>query len=104
MEIVITDSNWESVISGELPIVVDFWATWCGPCRTIAPLLEKVAAEYDGKIIVGKINIEDSPNVTMKFGIRNIPTLLFFKNGEIVDKHVGVIRESDLVDKINNLL
>ncbi len=104
MEIVITDNNWESVISGELPIVVDFWATWCGPCRTIAPLLEKVAAEYDGKIIVGKINIEDSPNVTMKFGIRNIPTLLFFKNGEIVDKHVGVIRESDLVDKINNLL
>lgn len=104
MEIVITDNNWESVISGELPIVVDFWATWCGPCRTIAPLLEKVAAEFDGKIIVGKINIEDSPNVTMKFGIRNIPTLLFFKNGEIVDKHVGVIRESDLVDKINNLL
>ena len=85
-------------------VLVDFYATWCGPCRTIAPLLEKVAAEYDGKIIVGKINIEDSPNVTMKFGIRNIPTLLFFKNGEIVDKHVGVIRESDLVDKINNLL
>ncbi|MBP5413115.1 MAG: thioredoxin [Bacteroidales bacterium] len=104
MEIEITDSNWESVIANELPVIIDFWATWCGPCRAIAPTLEEIAAEYDGKLIVGKINIDENPQVTMNFGIRNIPTLLFFKNGEIVDKHVGVIRKAELVEKINNIL
>ncbi|MBO4582385.1 MAG: thioredoxin [Bacteroidales bacterium] len=104
MEIEITDSNWESVIANELPVIIDFWATWCGPCRAIAPTLEEIAAEYDGKVIVGKINIDENPQVTINFGIRNIPTLLFFKNGEIVDKHVGAIRKADLVEKINNLL
>ena len=104
MEIEITDSNWESVIANELPVIIDFWATWCGPCRAIAPTLEEIAAEYDGKVIVGKINIDENPQVTINFGIRNIPTLLFFKNGEIVDKHVGAIRKAELVEKINNLL
>lgn len=104
MEIEVTDSNWESILANELPVVLDFWATWCGPCKAIAPTLEEIANEYEGKVIVGKVNIDDNPKVTINFGIRNIPTLLFFKNGEIVNKHVGVIRKPDLVEKINTLL
>lgn len=104
MEIEVTDSNWESILANELPVILDFWATWCGPCKAIAPTLEEIANEYDGKVIVGKVNIDENPKVTINFGIRNIPTLLFFKNGEIVDKHVGVIRKPDLVEKINTIL
>lgn len=104
MEIEVTDSNWESILANELPVILDFWATWCGPCKAIAPTLEEIANEYEGKVIVGKVNIDDNPKVTINFGIRNIPTLLFFKNGEIVNKHVGVIRKPDLVEKINTLL
>ncbi len=104
MEIEVTDSNWESILANELPVILDFWATWCGPCKAIAPTLEEIANEYEGKVIVGKVNIDENPKVTINFGIRNIPTLLFFKNGEIVNKHVGVIRKPDLVEKINTLL
>lgn len=104
MEIEVTDSNWESILANELPVILDFWATWCGPCKAIAPTLEEIANEYDGKVIVGKVNIDENPKVTINFGIRNIPTLLFFKNGEIVNKHVGVIRKPDLVEKINTIL
>lgn len=104
MALEITDSNWEALLKGGKPVVVDFWAEWCGPCRMIAPIVEEAAEEYKEKVAVGKVNIDDNPNITMHFGIRNIPTLLFFKDGNLVDKHVGAIRKPDLVGKINQLL
>ena len=82
----ITDSNFEEVISSEKPVLVDFWAEWCGPCKMIGPVVEELASDYDGKAVVAKVNVDENPNVSAKFGIRSIPTLLVFKNGEIVDK------------------
>jgi len=104
MAVEITDSNWEALIAGDKPVVIDFWAEWCGPCRMIAPIIDETAKEYEGKVVVGKVNIDENSQVTAHFGIRNIPTLLFFKGGELVDKHVGAIRKPDLVEKINKLL
>ena len=104
MAVEITDSNWESLVAGEKPVVMDFWAEWCGPCRMIAPIVEEIAGEYQDKIVVGKINIDENTKVTVHFGIKNIPTLLFFKGGELVDKHVGAIRKPELMEKINKLL
>ncbi len=104
MAVEITDSNWESLVAGDKPVVMDFWAEWCGPCRMISPIVEEIAQEYDGKIVVGKVNIDDNSEVTRNFGIKNIPTLLFFKGGELVDKHVGAIRKPELVEKVNKLL
>ena len=104
MALEITDSNWESLIKGDKPVVVDFWAEWCGPCRMIAPIIDEVAKEYEEKVVVGKIDIDNNPNITVQFGIRNIPTLLFFKEGELFDKHVGVIRKPELIEKIKKLL
>jgi len=104
MALEITDSNWEELLKGDKPVVMDFWAEWCGPCRMIAPIVDEVAKEYEGKVVVGKIDIDSNPNVTVQFGIRNIPTLLFFKGGELADKHVGAIRKPDLIEKISKLL
>ena len=104
MAVEITDSNWESLVAGEKPVVMDFWAEWCGPCRMIAPIVEEIAGEYQDKVVVGKINIDENTKVTVHFGIKNIPTLLFFKGGELVDKHVGAIRKPELMEKINKLL
>ncbi|MBO4542282.1 MAG: thioredoxin [Bacteroidales bacterium] len=106
MEIEINDNNWENLVNGDKPVLIDFWATWCGPCRHIAPFVEKMAEEFDGKVVVGKVNVDnqDCINITSQFGIRNIPTLLFFKGGEIVDKHVGALTENDLREKVNKLL
>ena len=104
MAVEITDNNWESLIEGDKPVVIDFWAEWCGPCRMIAPIVEEVAHEYQEKVVIGKINIDENSKVTMQFGIKNIPTLLFFKGGELVDKHVGAIRKPELMGKIEKLL
>ena len=104
MAVEITDGNWESLVAGDKPVVMDFWAEWCGPCRMISPIVEEAAQEYQDKVVVGKINIDDNPGVTQNFGIRNIPTILFFKGGELVDKHVGAIRKPELIEKINKLL
>ena len=104
MALEITDSNWKELLKGDKPVVMDFWAEWCGPCRMIAPIVDEVAKEYEGKVVVGKIDIDSNPNVTVQFGIRNIPTLLFFKGGELADKHVGAIRKPDLIEKISKLL
>lgn len=104
METKITTSNFESLKNGELPLVVDFWATWCGPCRMIAPIIEELAKEYDGKINVGKCDVEECDDIASEYGIRNIPTILFFKGGEVVDKMVGAASKSKIEDKFKALL
>ena len=105
MAIVITESNFEElVLKSDKPVLIDFWAEWCGPCRMIAPYVEQLATEYDGKAVVGKIDIEQCTDITNKYGIRNIPTLLFFKGGEVVDKQVGMTSKATLADKLNALL
>jgi len=96
----ITDSNFEEVISSNQPVLVDFWAEWCGPCKMIGPLVEELATDYDGKAVIGKVNVDENPNVSAKFGIRSIPTLLVFKGGEIVDKQVGAVPKSVLSEKL----
>ena len=104
METKITSSNFEELKNGELPLVVDFWATWCGPCRMIAPIIEELAKEYDGKINVGKCDVEECDDIASEYGIRNIPTILFFKGGEVVDKMVGAASMSKIEDKFKALL
>lgn len=104
MEVTITTENFESLKNGEQPLVVDFWATWCGPCRAIAPYVEELAKEYDGKIVVGKCDVEENDDIAMEFGIRNIPTLLFIKNGEVVDRLVGGQSKSAIQKKFDALL
>lgn len=104
MEVTITTENFESYKNGELPLVVDLWATWCGPCRALAPTIEELAKEYDGKIVVGKCDVEENDDVAMEFGVRNIPTILFFKGGQLVDKFVGAASKSVLKEKFDALL
>lgn len=104
MEVTITTENFESLKTGEKPLVVDFWATWCGPCRAIAPYIEELAKEYDGKIVVGKCDVEENDDIVMEFGVRNIPTILFFKNGEVVDRLVGGQSKSAIQKKFEALL
>lgn len=104
MEVTITTENFESLKNGDMPLVVDFWATWCGPCRAIAPYIEELAKEYDGKIVVGKCDVEENDDIVMEFGIRNIPTILFFKNGELVDRMVGGQSKSAIQKKFDALL
>ena len=104
MEKIITDANFAELEAAGLPLVVDFSATWCGPCKKIAPIIEELAQEYDGRVVVGKCDVDDNDALTSKFGIRNVPTVLFIKNGEVVDKHVGAAPKSELVKKIEALL
>ena len=104
MEVTITKETCASWKPGKLPLVVDFWATWCGPCRMVAPIIEELAAAYDGKIVVGKCDVEENDDLAAEFGIRNIPTILFFKNGEIVDKLIGAQPKAKLEEKFQALL
>lgn len=104
MEVVITNDNFESILNGGLPLVVDFWATWCGPCRALAPTVKQLADEYDGRVVIGKCDVEEAEDIAMRFGIRNIPTLIFFKAGQPVDKFVGAGTKAKLQEKIEALL
>ena len=104
MEVTISSENFESLKNGDKPLVVDFWATWCGPCRMVGPIISKLAEKYDGKIVVGKCDVEECEELTEEFGIRNIPTILFFKDGQIVDKIVGAQSEAKLDEKFLSLL
>ena len=104
MEVKITNENFEELKNGELPLVVDFWATWCGPCRMIAPIISQLAEEYDGKIVVGKCDVDENDDVAIEFGVRNIPTILFFKGGKLVDKFVGAATKATLDEKFRALL
>ena len=101
MAIEITDANFaELVEKADKPVLVDFWAEWCGPCRMVGPIVEELSKEYDGKAVIGKMNVDNNPNVAMKFGIRSIPTLLFFKGGQMVDRQVGAVPKSVLEGKL----
>lgn len=104
MEVTITNQNLEEVLSSSAVVVIDFWATWCGPCRMLAPTVEEVAAEMEGKVAVCKCNVDEAREVALKYRVMSIPTLIFFKNGEVVDKTVGVVSKEDIILKINNLL
>lgn len=104
MEVQITSENFESLKSGNLPLVVDFWATWCGPCRMVAPIISEMAEKYDGKLVVGKCDVEECEDLAMEFNIRNIPTVLFFKNGEVVDKVVGAVSKAKFEEKFDAML
>lgn len=104
MEVQITNENFASLKNGQLPFVIDFWATWCGPCRMLAPIIAELAKEYEGKVVVGKCDVEENEDLAQEFGIRNIPTVLFFKGGEMVDKVVGAVSKAKLDEKFQALL
>lgn len=105
MAIEVNDNNFEEIVlQSEKPVLVDFWAEWCGPCRMISPLVAELSEDYDGKAVITKMDVDNNPGTAAKFGIRNIPTILFFKNGEIADKQVGAVPKSILASKIDALL
>ena len=102
MALEFTDTNFEElVLKSDKPVLVDFWAEWCGPCRMVGPVVEELATEYEGKAVIGKVNVDLNSSISMNYGIRNIPTLLFFKNGQVVDKQVGVAQKSVLAAKLD---
>lgn len=100
MALEITDATIDEVLKSDTLVVIDFWAEWCGPCRMIGPIVEELAVEYAGKVVIGKVDVDNNDEVTSKYGIRNIPTILFIKNGEIVHKELGAVKKTVLVDKI----
>ncbi len=97
----ITDANFEEITNTDKPVLVDFWAEWCGPCKMIGPVVEELASDYEGKAIIGKVDVDSNPNTSAKFGIRSIPTLLVIKNGKIVEKQVGAVPKSVLTQKLD---
>ncbi len=100
----VTDTNFGNLLAEGKPLVVDFWAPWCGPCKMMLPIVDELAAEYSGRINVGKLNVDENSEVCEQYGIMNIPTMLFFKNGELVDRHVGACRKADLQKLFDALL
>ena len=104
MEVQINNENFETLKNGQQPLLADFWAPWCGPCRMIGPVISELAKEYDGKITVGKCDVEENEDLAADFGIRNIPTILFIKDGEVIDKVVGAVSKTVLDEKFKALL
>ncbi|MFI3285424.1 MAG: thioredoxin [Rikenellaceae bacterium] len=104
MALTITKENFEELIASGKPVVVDFWAEWCGPCRTIAPIIEELAEEFEGQVLIGKCDVEDNDDIVGKYGVRNIPTVIFLKGGELVDKQVGAASKDAFKAKIEKLL
>jgi thioredoxin 1 len=102
MALELTDANFEEIVlKSDKPVLVDFWAEWCGPCRMVGPVVEELSKEYEGKAVIGKVNVDLNSGISMNYGIRNIPTLLYFKNGQVVDKQVGVAQKSVLAAKLD---
>jgi thioredoxin 1 len=105
MALEITDANFAEVaMNSDKPVMIDFWAEWCGPCRMVAPIVEEMSNDYQGKAVIGKVNVDENPDVSAKFGIRNIPTILFLKGGQVVDKSVGAVPKNVLTEKMEALL
>lgn len=104
MALEITDNNYKEILAEGKPVVIDFWAPWCGPCKMVGPIIDELAGEYEGKAIIGKCDVDDNDDVASEFGIRNIPTVLFFKDGQLVDKQVGSAPKATYAAKINALL
>ena len=100
----VTDENFNEIMNEGKPVVLDFWAEWCGPCRMLGPIIEELASDYEGRIIIGKVDVDNNTDVTAQFGIRNIPTVLFFKDKLLVDKQVGVAPKAHYIEKANQLL
>lgn len=104
MALAITKDNFEEISASQLPVVIDFWAEWCGPCRMMSPVVDELAEQYAGKITVGKCNVDEQGDIAVKYLIRSIPTILFFKGGQIVDKQVGAVSKGELAAKFEKLL
>lgn len=104
MALAITSENFDELMASGKPLVVDFWATWCGPCKKIGPLIEELAGEYEGQAVIGKCDVEENDELASRFGIRNVPTVLFIKGGEVVDKQVGAAPKSTFEDKLKAIL
>ena len=104
MALVFTDGNIKEVIESGKPVIVDFWAEWCGPCRLVGPIVEELAEEYDGKVVIGKMDVDENVDTPNEYGIRNIPTILFFKDGKVVDKQIGATPKASLKAKVDALL
>ncbi|MDU1892210.1 MAG: thioredoxin [Dysgonomonas sp.] len=104
MALEVTDAGFEELLNSGKPMVLDFWAEWCGPCRMVGPIVEELATEYEGRVLIGKVDVDNNDDITSRYGIRNIPTILFIKNGEVVDKQVGAAQKALLVEKVEKLL
>lgn len=104
MALAITKDNFEEISASQLPVVIDFWAEWCGPCRMISPIIDELAGEYEGRAVIGKCDVDNNDDIVGKFMVRNIPTIVFIKGGQVVDKQVGACMKADLVKKLEKLL
>lgn len=104
MEKVVYDNNIDEILASTQPVLIDFWATWCGPCRVLSPTVDEIASEFEGRAVVAKCNVDDCEEVAGRFGIRNIPTLLYFKNGELVDRSAGVVSKQEIAARLESLI
>ena len=104
MALQITDESFKELIAGDKPVMVDFWAEWCGPCRMVGPVIDELANEYENRVIIGKMNVDENDEIPVEYGIRSIPTILFFRNGVLTDRHVGVASKNTLEEKLKALL